>query len=158
MRKQHIDAKVRPLDNQKVHWAGRISVARDALLSLTGSLEQGRLCVVERLDDGALNEDSSTPAPVRREASLYTPEKNISPNVVQMTRGFQEAAGLRLGDQVRISLSGGLVPDAAQVVLQEIPQDDARDKSWWAEFAPPWEFILRDYLGSPRKPCPQCTG
>ena len=118
-----IDAKVRPLSNPSLEkasllGAARIYVSKDSLLSLTGRLDNGKPCVLEKLDDGG------TLRPIR-DASLWNlPDKNVSPNIVMMTKAFQDASGFKLGDQVRITLRDS-VPDTHEVVLQDVNDGDA---------------------------------
>ncbi|POR31451.1 ATPase family protein [Tolypocladium paradoxum] len=141
MLNKSIDAKVRPLANSStlekpsLVGAGRVYISKESLLGLTNSLEGGRLCVLERLD--------GDPLP-KREATLWTPEKNLSPNVVVMARAFQEATGFKIGDQVRIVL-GEAVPDADEVVAQDVTDEaetllrDEKDAPNWASA---WNFAL----------------
>ncbi|KAH7160929.1 P-loop containing nucleoside triphosphate hydrolase protein [Dactylonectria macrodidyma] len=125
-----LDAKVRPLSNTSLEkssllGAARIYVSRDSLLSLTGTLENGKHCLVTRLDSPVQKDAADDPGEIQREASLWIlPEKNLSPNVVMMTRAFQEAAGFKLGDQVRITLAG-TTPDVEEVIIE----DEAGDKA-----------------------------
>ncbi|KPM44350.1 hypothetical protein AK830_g2204 [Neonectria ditissima] len=126
-----LDAKVRPLSNTSLEkssllGAARIYVSKDSLLSLTGTLENGKHCLVRRLESGPRDaQDDDAQDEIRREASLWIlPEKNLSPNVVMMTRAFQEATGFKLGDQVRITLAGS-TPDADEVVVE----DETNEKS-----------------------------
>ncbi|CAG9997469.1 unnamed protein product [Clonostachys byssicola] len=139
MVKKSIDAKVRPLSNTSLEkasllGAARLYVSKDSLISLTGSLDNGKLCIVERLE---------TEEPLRREAALWVlPEKNLSPNVVMMTRAFQDATGFKIGDQVRISLaSDTATPVIEEVVLQEAG-DPGQDDGSGAYHPPGWEFSV----------------
>ncbi|KAF4978524.1 hypothetical protein FZEAL_5108 [Fusarium zealandicum] len=132
-----IDAKVRPLANAALEkssllGAARIYVSRDSLLSLTGALENGKHCLVTPLAtenardrDGVLDDDDVQ----EREATLWIlPEKNLSPNVVMMTRAFQDATGFRIGGVVRISLLG-VTPDAEQVVVEDVTERTEKNAS-----------------------------
>ncbi|KAG5981496.1 hypothetical protein E4U55_002873 [Claviceps digitariae] len=145
MVKKSIDAKVRPLANPALEkasllGAARLYVSKDTLISLTNGLENGKPCVVEKLDD--------QDGPLRREASLWVlPDKNLSPNVVVMTRAFQDATGFKIGDQVRISLLGGLsteMPDAEEVVVRYVSDESATTAAIKEETKYPacWEFSL----------------
>ncbi|PHH69471.1 hypothetical protein CDD83_5710 [Cordyceps sp. RAO-2017] len=144
MAKRSIEAKVRPVANpslEKASMAGaaRLYISKESLLSLTHGLDHGKRCVVERLagaDDGG-------PAP-RREASLWLlPDKNVSPNVVMMTRAFQDASGFRIGDLVRIALADAAVPDADEVVLRDTADEDgAGEPPPEARHVPGWEFSI----------------
>ncbi|KAH0497326.1 hypothetical protein TgHK011_004639 [Trichoderma gracile] len=155
MLKKSIDAKVRPLANVSLErasllGAGRIYVSKDSLISLTGSLDSGRPCIIERLQtDDASGEGSAAgdaEASKRREASLWVlPEKNVSPNVVMMTRAFQEATGFKLGDVVRITLAeNAVVPDADEVVVQDTTSeaDQQKDAAAKPKHPPSWEFSI----------------
>ncbi|KAH7017294.1 P-loop containing nucleoside triphosphate hydrolase protein [Ilyonectria destructans] len=119
-----LDAKVRPLSNTSLEkssllGAARIYVSKDSLLSLTGTLENGRHCLVTRLESPGQKDAEEDQGEIQREASLWIlPEKNLSPNVVMMTRAFQEATGFKLGDHVRIKLAG-TTPDIEEVVVED---------------------------------------
>jgi AAA family ATPase len=146
MVKKSIDAKVRPLSNTSLEkasllGAARLYVSKDSLISLTGNLDNGKLCIVERLE---------TEEPLRREAALWVlPEKNLSPNVVMMTRAFQDATGFKIGDQVRISLaSDTATPVIEEVVVQEAG-DPGQDDGSEAYHPPGWEFSISISLGKP---------
>ncbi|PNY24928.1 ATPase family protein [Tolypocladium capitatum] len=143
MVKKSIDAKVRPLpagstlEKASLAGAGRLYVSKESLLGLTNnSLESGRLCVLERLEGD----------PLRREATLWVqPAKDLSPNVVVMTRAFQEATGFKIGDYVRIVLREA-VPDADDVVAQHVTKED--ETPWPDEKrAPGWASAWNISLG-----------
>lgn len=144
MVRKSIDAKVRPLANTSLEkasllGAARLYVSKDTLISLTGTLEGGRACWVERLE---------SEEPLKREASLWVlPDKNLSPNVVVMTRAFQEATGLKIGDQVRVSLTGENTVDADEVVVKDISDTVQEDPATY-KFPPRWETTLSISLGS----------
>ena len=144
MIKKAIDAKVRPLSNTSLEkasllGAGRIYISKDSLISLTGNLENGKHCLVERLDDQQ--------EPLKREASLWIlPEKNLSPNVVMMTRAFQEATGFKIGDQVRIALAG-TTPDAGEVLVQDMTEEVNELESKYPVDNDSWVNSLSHYIG-----------
>lgn len=154
MLKKSIDAKVRPLSNVSLErasllGAARIYISKDSLISLTGGLDSGRPCVIESLqtDDTSSNASGAeTTSPKRREASLWAlPEKNVSANVVMMTRAFQEATGFKLGDVVRISLAEAAVtPDVEEVVVQDATSeaDQQKDTATDSKHSPCWEFSI----------------
>ncbi|KAJ4865228.1 ATPase family associated with various cellular activities (AAA) domain-containing protein [Trichoderma breve] len=154
MLKKSIDAKVRPLANVSLErasllGAARIYVSKDSLISLTGGLESGRPCTVESLQtDDSSGDGSAADAETakRRGASLWVlPEKNISPNVVMMTRAFQEATGFKLGDVVRITLAEpAVIPDAEEVVVQDAASeaDQQKDGAADSKHPPSWEFSV----------------
>lgn len=143
MLKKELEAKVRPLANASLEkaslqGAARIYISKDSLLSLTGTLDNGRACLLERLDDGQ-------EAPLTRQASLWIlPEKNLSPNVVVMTRAFQDATGFKIGDQVRITLADG-IPDADEVVLEQI--EGERDDEVQRLYPIVWQLPVGLFLG-----------
>ncbi|KEY74268.1 hypothetical protein S7711_00426 [Stachybotrys chartarum IBT 7711] len=138
--KKSLDAKVRPLgiptlEKTSLLGAARLYVSKDSYISLTGGLESGRHCAVEKLDAGAGDA-------VRREASLWVlPEKNLSPNVVLVSRAFQDAAGLKVGDQVRVTLLDGQTPDADEVVVQEVGEAEG-EAEVVMKHSPCWEASL----------------
>ncbi|KAG6018910.1 hypothetical protein E4U41_003510, partial [Claviceps citrina] len=150
MTKTSVDVKVRPLANPSLEkasllGAARLYVSKDTLIALTDGLENGKPCVVERLGDA---HDGGVPVP-RREATLWVlPEKNISPNIVMMTRAFQEATGLRIGDQVRISLlqGGEGMPSAEEVVVRPVGEEKEKEKeaasAGETRYPAGWEFRL----------------
>ncbi|KAI5463795.1 P-loop containing nucleoside triphosphate hydrolase protein [Mariannaea sp. PMI_226] len=142
-----IDTKVRPLSNTSLEkssllGAARIYVSKDSLLSLTGTLESGKHCVVKRLESSQKNsQDEDVQQDLQREASLWIlPEKNLSPNVVMMTRAFQEATGFKIGDQVRITLAG-TTPDIDEVVVEDLSGEKS-DLEKTAKYPLVWEPTL----------------
>ena len=144
MLKKSVEAKVRPLSNTSLDkaslvGAARIYVSKDTLVSLTGTLNNGKLCIVEKLDDA--------PA-VRRGASLWIlPEKNLNQNVVMMTRAFQEATGFKIGDQVRISIAEPSATPALVEVLAEDVSDEKDKDEKPSRHSPSWEHALSLSLG-----------
>jgi len=149
MVKKSIDAKVRPLANASLEktsllGAARLYVSKDSLIALTNSLESNKPCVVEKIADGSTS-NAGDDQPIRREASLCVlPEKNLSPNVVMMTRAFQDASGLRVGDQVRISITEAF-QDANEVVVKDV--GDTELDSAQSKYPPCWEYALSISLG-----------
>lgn len=149
MVKKSIDAKVRPLANPALEkasllGAARLYVSKDTLIALTNGLDNGKPCVVEKLED-----PDGLP---RREATLWVlPDKNLSPNVVVMTRAFQEATGFKIGDQVRIALLGEVsmeVPDAKDVLVRDVSSESgATTTTGETRYPPCWEFALGLSMG-----------
>ncbi|KAH6895791.1 P-loop containing nucleoside triphosphate hydrolase protein [Thelonectria olida] len=142
-----LDAKVRPLSNTSLEkatllGAARLYVSKDSLLSLTGTLESGKHCLVKRIANGQPKNDQDPPLEkLEREASLWIlPEKNLSPNVVMMTRAFQEATGFKLGDQVRITLAG-TTPDVEEVVVENLSGEQSELEKT-AKYPIVWEPTL----------------
>lgn len=151
MVKQSIEAKVRPLANASLEraslaGAARIYISTQSMLALTNGVNHGRLCVVDRLD----------PEPaLRRHAVLWLlpDNKNLSPNVVMMTRAYQEATGFRIGDQVRITLAEDPLPDAYEVVVAHVTggggheQQQQQHPQRESIYPPGWEFVLSHTMG-----------
>lgn len=152
MVKQSIDAKVRPLANAglekaSLFGAARLYISKDSMIALTNGLESNKACVVEKLPDDSAPDWE----PVKREASLCVlPEKNLSPNVVMMTRAFQDASGFRVGDQVRISLLEA-TPDADEVVVRNMTEGSEAEASKPTKYQPCWEYSLGLSLGTVTK-------
>ncbi|KAF4457153.1 hypothetical protein F53441_841 [Fusarium austroafricanum] len=158
-----IEAKVRPLANTSLEkssllGAARIYVSKDTLLSLIGSLENGKHCLVTRLESAATAATTTAavskedgPQELQREASLWVlPEKDLSPKVVVMTRAFQEATGFKIGDPVRITVVGK-TPEAGEVVVQDVTEktdktandfDKMEKLEKESRHAPSWEHSL----------------
>ncbi|KAF5024716.1 hypothetical protein F66182_3200 [Fusarium sp. NRRL 66182] len=158
-----IDAKVRPLANTSLEkssllGAARVYVSKDTLLSLNGNLENGKRCLVTRLEGSARDaakEDGVPQEELQREASLWIlPEKNLSPNVVMMTRAFQDATGFKIGDPVRITVAG-TTPDAGEIIVQDATErtdktasdiDKMEKFEKQARYSPSWEFSIASAL------------
>ncbi|KAG8669796.1 AAA+-type ATPase [Fusarium poae] len=153
-----IDVKVRPLaspslEKASLQGAARVYVSKETLLSLNGTLEVGKHCILTRLENAAATKDSpkeDEQQELQREASLWSiKEKNLSPNVVVMTRAFQEASGFKIGDLIRISLAG-TTPNADEVVVQDVTEktdktsDDLERLEEFektAKYKPSWEML-----------------
>ncbi|CEI69748.1 hypothetical protein FVEN_g7376 [Fusarium venenatum] len=156
-----IDVKVRPLasaslEKASLQGAARVYVSKETLLSLNGTLEVGKHCILTRLESAAATKDSvreddpQHQQELQREASLWSiKEKNLSPNVVVMTRAFQEASGFKIGDLIRISLAG-TTPNADEVVVQDVTEktdktsDDLERLEEFekaAKYKPSWEML-----------------
>lgn len=144
MVKKSIDAKVRPLANPSLEktsllGAARLYISKDSMITLTNGLESNKPCLVEKL-----SEDPSA-EPIVREASLCVlPEKNLSPNVVMMTRTFQDASGFKVGDMIRVSLLEKS-PDATEVVVRSVGDD--KDADVESKYPPCWEYSIALSLG-----------
>lgn len=136
-----IDVKVRPLANASLEkaslqGAARLYINKDSLIALTGSIENGKACFIEKLgaDDGPT---------VKREALLWIlTDKNVSPNVAMMSRAFQDASGFKIGDQARISLADEPTPDASEVVVRDSTEDGSP-----LTLLPGWQCAVATALG-----------
>lgn len=141
-----IEVKVRPIptsssdkgSEKSLKGASRIYVNKEVLFELTGTaLENGKPCVVEKtLESGQVS---------KREASLWAAaDLKLSRAVVQMSKVFQDACDIKLGDQVRIIYTDGKsTPDAEDVILEDITQDqpDIKEEDLWF-----WERSMKGHL------------
>lgn len=141
-----IEVKVRPIptsssekgSDKSLKGTSRIYVNREVLFELTGTaLENGKPCVVEKTRD---NGDVS-----QREASLWAAaDLKLSRAVVQMSKVFQDACDIKLGDQVKIVYTEAKsTPDAQEVVLEDITQDQPSIKEEDRWF---WERTIKGHL------------
>lgn len=123
--KKALSAKIRPLANASLEkatllGAARLYVSKDSLIALTGELVNGKACTIEK----AAVEGEDEGKTIKREACLYVLSgQNVSPNVVQMSRAFQEATGFKIGDQVNIEALDAPVADAEEVVVEDITKE-----------------------------------
>jgi AAA family ATPase len=118
----------------------RIYVNEAALLELVGTLDGGRLVSVERVA-------SVDEPPVIHEATLWKAPEKLDKSVAQMYDTFRDACGYKLGETVRITSLGGPLPDAEEVILEQLPEQDGTVPHPLApEDIPGWEFFLRGRL------------
>ncbi|KLU82727.1 ATPase [Magnaporthiopsis poae ATCC 64411] len=132
--KQFIEVKFRPATAEKaavaasgpanLKGASRVQIRKDSLIELTGSVENGRLCYIEKIvPEGAASEG---PARARREAVLWlTPDPNLGRAVAKVSRSFQEAAGLNYTDTYRIVAAESAPEVANDVVFEDITPADS---------------------------------
>ncbi|EFQ27680.1 ATPase [Colletotrichum graminicola] len=146
-----IDGKVRPLapfdktlEKATLKGASRIYVNRDALIQLTGSIDNGRRCIVTRT---AAQDATKSAAELRREAALWTlSDKNISPNIILMSEAYREACGFDLGDHVTITMcEKSAVPDAETVNVLPMTTSE-REKADISAWEGAWIGVIRFYL------------
>ncbi|KAK2008617.1 ATPase [Colletotrichum eremochloae] len=149
-----IDGKVRPLapfdktlEKSTLKGASRIYVNRDALIQLTGSVDNGRRCIVTRTAAQDATR-SATAEPLRREAALWTlSDKNISPNIILMSEAYREACGFDLGDHVTITMCEKFaIPDAETVKVLPVTTSQ-REKAEISAWEGAWIGVIRFYLG-----------
>lgn len=146
MVKKSIEAKVRPLAHPSLEkasqqGAARIYISKESLLALTNGLDHGRPCVVDKPD---------TPSLPPRHALLWLlPDKNVGPNVVMMSRAYQDATGFRIGDQVRIALAEEPLPEAKEVLVADVTGAVVHDQPAKPKHPPCWEFALSQSMGEP---------
>ncbi|KAK0735795.1 P-loop containing nucleoside triphosphate hydrolase protein [Apiosordaria backusii] len=116
----------------------RIYVNEEALIELTGSKDGGRAICIERI-----HEEN----PVRREATLWKAPEKLDKTVTQMYDVFRDACGFKLGESVRITALGGGLPDAEEVVLEQMPGvDGSLPEPMAPEDTPGWEVLLAGRL------------
>lgn len=140
-----IDVKIRatnPGQDQGLKSASRIFISKDALIELTGSVEDGKsVTVVELTEDGR---ELSSP----REALLWAaPAKLVK--VVQMSEAFRVACGFSIGSEVRICYSPGAasVTEAEKIVIEaSMPAKDGTAKDLDPDSVPGWEWFLGRHL------------
>jgi len=132
-----LEVKIRPYSNPNTQerpdqkGTSRVHLCRDAMLDL--KLESGQVCYIWKAHE-AENE--------RRQAIAWlTSEKSLSRKVIQVSKSFQDACGLKLGDDVKIS-AGGSLKEASSIVFRDItaqeidtvPELAVQDKPFWAWF------------------------
>ncbi|KAL2755185.1 hypothetical protein ACRALDRAFT_1064894 [Sodiomyces alcalophilus JCM 7366] len=145
LKPKEITAKVRPVsecdrsqDKATLQGFSRIWVNKDALILLTGGVESGKRCWVERTvpatPKDAASKDAAAEAaldtlrvsnhPVRRQALLSSlPGSKMPQNIVFMTEAYRKACGFHLGDIVTIKLDQDTAVPPAQLVEAE-PLDE----------------------------------
>lgn len=145
LRPKVITAKIRPVserdpsqDKATLQGFSRIWVNKDSLIFLTGGVESGSRCWVERAlpatpkdSEGkhATSEAASSTMPVldqpvRRQALLFSlPGSKLPQNIIFMTEAYRKACGFHLGDIVTIKLDHDTSVPPAQLVEAE-PLDD----------------------------------
>ncbi|KAL2256386.1 hypothetical protein VTK26DRAFT_1750 [Humicola hyalothermophila] len=96
----------------------RVYVNEEALIELTGTGDGGRPVCIEKVSA------SPDEPPVRHEATLWKAPERLDKAVTQMYDAFRDACGYMLGETVRITALGGLLPDADKVVLEQLPGPD----------------------------------
>ncbi|KAL1840568.1 hypothetical protein VTJ49DRAFT_300 [Mycothermus thermophilus] len=126
----------------------RVYVNEEALIELTGSRDGGKPVCIERL--------SAAPdeTPVRREATLWKAPERLDKSVTQMYDLFRDACGYKLGEHVRITSLGGSLPDADEVIVEQLtPTVDGNAAAAASGPDPidpedivPWEFVLAGRL------------
>ncbi|KAK4233803.1 P-loop containing nucleoside triphosphate hydrolase protein [Achaetomium macrosporum] len=123
----------------------RVYVNEEALIELTGSKDGGKVVWIEKVSD------SPDGPPVRREATLWQAPEKLDKSATQMYDAFRDACNYKLGDQVRITAVGGPLPDADEVVLEQLPGQDGKDGTAAVvplepEDIPAWEYFLAGRL------------
>ncbi|KAL0472237.1 P-loop containing nucleoside triphosphate hydrolase protein [Neurospora intermedia] len=124
----------------------RVYVNEEALLELTGSKDGGRAITIEKID-----KNSSDDQPVRREATLWKSPERIDKASVQLYDAFRDACGYQAGVQVKVTVQEGKLPEAEEVVLEQLPPEKAgKDAETAASIDPSdlpgWEFFLAGRL------------
>ena len=145
-----LEVKIRPYPNQSQErpdqdGASRVFLSMNALLDL--GLASGQTCYIWKIGEGVAENGKQTE---KREAIAWlSTEKNLSKKVAQVSKVFQEACGLKLGDELGISSAGGVVPkvvvsvgfrDVTAEAGDGIEELDEEDKVHW-------EWHLSKHLG-----------
>ena len=147
IRKLHVNTDVEKRLQKKQ--PSRVYVSEDALIELTGSRDGGKTICIERAAS------STDEAAARREATLWKAPEKLDKSVTQMYDAFRDACGYKLGEHVRITALGGILPDAEEVTLDEIsaPTDAAPGQDTAQPQhpiptgdVPGWEFFLAGRL------------
>ncbi|RKF55631.1 ATPase family gene 2 protein [Erysiphe neolycopersici] len=138
-----IEVKIRPfsgINNQErpdQKGVSRVYLCKEALTEL--KLDPGQVCYLSKLDE---------PGHQKREAIVWlTFEKNLSKKVIQVSKTFQEACGLKLGDDIVVQAAGTLreseiikLKDVTTLCNNDTPELGKEDKSHW-------EWYIRENLG-----------
>ncbi|KAK4231347.1 P-loop containing nucleoside triphosphate hydrolase protein [Podospora fimiseda] len=120
----------------------RIYVNEEALIELTGSKDGGRAVYVEKAVSGVPDEQ-----PVRREATLWKAPEKLDKKMSQMYDTFRDVCGFKLSEKIRLTVLGGPIPDADEVVLEQIPvQEGVTFEPLIPEDTPGWEIFLAGRL------------
>ncbi|KAK1778611.1 P-loop containing nucleoside triphosphate hydrolase protein [Copromyces sp. CBS 386.78] len=124
----------------------RVYVNEEALLELTGSKDGGRAITIEKID-----KNSSDDQALRREATLWKSPERIDKASIQLYDAFREVCGYQTGVQVKVTVQDGKLPEAEDVVLEQIPPENAGKDAETAgpidpSEIPGWEFFLAGRL------------
>ena len=145
IKKLHVNSDVEKRLQKKQ--PSRVYVNEEALIELTGGKDGGKAVSLERVSA------SPDEPPVKREATLWKASEKLDKAVTQMYDAFRDACGFKMGEQIRITSLGCGLPDADEVVLEEVLPRDADGKV--SAGAPPplaptdipgWEFVLSGRL------------
>ncbi|KAK4217839.1 P-loop containing nucleoside triphosphate hydrolase protein [Rhypophila decipiens] len=129
----------------------RVYVNEDILIELTGSRDGGKAVCIEK----ASPSQGSGQPPVKHEATLWKAPEKVDKSVAQLYETFREVCDYNFGERVRVTALGGPLPDASEVVFDEITvakpgQDlvvsyDTLAKT--PQDIPHWEWALAGRLG-----------
>lgn len=118
----------------------RVYVNEEALIELTGSKDGGKVVYIEKAS-------SSPDEPsVRREATLWKAPEKINKSVAQMYEVFREACDYKLETTVKITAAGGSLPDAEEIVFEELSVRDEPLPPLPEQDVPHWEYFLSGRL------------
>lgn len=118
-----ITVKVRPIPtttdkSSEKSLTPRVYVNKENIFELTGTAtEDGRPCFLEKRQENGQS--------VKREAVLWAAaDPKLSRAVVQVSKAYQDACDLKLGDDVTISYEKGkTTPEAGEVIFEDITAD-----------------------------------
>ncbi|KAK0751082.1 P-loop containing nucleoside triphosphate hydrolase protein [Schizothecium vesticola] len=118
----------------------RVYVNEEALIELTGSKDGGKLVYIEKVS-------SSPDEPsVRREATLWKAPEKLNKSVAQMYEAFREACDYKLETTVKITAAGVSLPDADEIVFEELSVRDEPLPPLPEQDVPHWEYFLSGRL------------
>ncbi|KAK3943819.1 P-loop containing nucleoside triphosphate hydrolase protein [Diplogelasinospora grovesii] len=143
IRKLHVNSETEKKLQKKQ--PSRVYVNEEALIELTGYKDGGKAVYIEKVSAAADEQ------PQRREATLWKAPEKLDKAVTQMYDAFRDACGYRLGEQVRVIAAGGSLPDADEVVLEEVAKEGESNGAATPEPISPkdisgWEFFLAGRL------------
>lgn len=144
--KKSIEVKLRPTvaggkTPEPLKGASRIQIRKDSLIELTGTVDNGRACYIERVDPDA------TGSSQRREAILWlTPDPNLGRGVAKVSLPFREAGDLNLTDQYRIVVADTPSEDAGDILFEDITESEssAPIQEVWTQA---WLAMLKAEIG-----------
>lgn len=135
-----LELKVRPYQAQSQERpdfknVARVYVCTDVLLDL--DVKNGETCYLWK---------SSEPEHTKREAVIWLATEKLSRKVVQVSKAFQEACGLRLSDEVIVSRAGELNV-AKDILIKDVGMFEGGMPQVTGEVEIAWRLILQDLLG-----------
>jgi AAA family ATPase len=134
-----LEAKVRPWQNPKertdLKGVARVHLSSHALQEL--GLKPEQTCYFWKAGEG--------PEARRQAIVWYSHENSMRKNVVQMSKTFQDACDLKLGDDLKIIASGNLAA-AESIVLKDITAQEDNSKDLLEADRPIWESYIADSL------------
>lgn len=140
-----LEVKVRPFSNPSNQerpdqkGASRIHLCRDALLDL--KIDSGQPCLVWRTGE--------EPRRPRMATAWLTSEKSLSRKVAQVSKSFQDAVGLKLGDDLSIARAAvDSIEDLVNITVVDVTRESAPETQDLDQVSRGhWEWFLAEHLG-----------